>query len=142
MKLPGRPPRNEPNLEPYNYYDHEDVVQDDGQIAYFQFQSKQREKGWRFMGYKDKYKFNLWTDADRKRMWDNKITYEQVLLESAFPPTWERVREELGPNFKVADDELLYGYEYGSILSMRAGWFVVSKSNPVCILRSIGTRMS
>ncbi len=142
MKLPDRPPRNEPSLEKYHYYDHETVIQDDGQIASFDWCNKERDKGWQFVGYEDKYGFHIWTEEDHKRMWDEGTRIEELLLTSIDKNPYHNSQEDLGPDFKIADDEELHAYEYGGTLSQRGGWFVVSIFDPYKILRSKQTWLS
>ena len=90
----------------------------------------------------DKYGFVIWTDEDRKRMWDKGTTIEQLLLTSIDKNPPEHSREALGPDFRVADDEELHAYRYGGVLSSRGGWFVVSMYNPYKILRTKQTWLS
>lgn len=87
----------------------------------------------------DQYGFQIWKDDDHKRMWDANITMGKHLFRWV---TTDDPRDEFGPNFQVADDEVVLGYKYGGFLSMRAGWFVVNKKEPTKILRSIMTRVS
>jgi len=88
---------------------------------------------------RDHYGFQIWTDEDRAKMWDQHITIEKHLFESV---TTADPKEEFGPNFRVGDDEAVIGYRWGGVLSMRAGFFVVNKKEPQKILRSIMTRIS
>ena len=134
MKFPTRPPRNEPSLEKYNYYDHETVVQEDGTITAFTWESNRKADGWRFVGYKDGHNFNLWTDDDRARIWSDKMkmTFQDLLLESkkdALDP-FEAVSEGI----KV--EEAAYRYSYGGMLSGRGGIFVVNRNEPNKIIRA------
>jgi hypothetical protein len=143
MKYPDRPPRNEPYLEKYNYYDHETAVQEDGKIALFSFESKKRKKGWVFSCYVDEYGFKIWEEEDRFARWDDKWTIEQLLLCSRgkkyslhYPP------DDLNKDFKLGEDEELWPYSYGGILSGRGGWYITKKDNPMKVIRSIQTWLS
>ena len=142
MKLPTREPRNEPTLEKYNYYDHESVEQEDGRFASFIFENDKRKEGWRFQGYEDKFGFRIWEEKDHEARWDDKFTYEQVLLDSNDPDPYHSLKESFGPDFRVADDEEIRAYVYGGVLSQRGGWFVVKKNQPYHIIRSIQTWLS
>lgn len=132
MILPSRPPRNEPTLEAYNYYDHEKVVQEDGRIAAFSFQSKKRNEGWKFVGYQDKHGFHIWEEKDRV------TAYAQLLLDSKCGM--------LSPfevsNEGIQGDEIGYHYEYGEIMAQRGGIIVVKQSDPNTIIRSKQTWLS
>jgi hypothetical protein len=143
MKFLDRKPRNEPSLANYNYYDHETVVQDDGQIAAFQFENHKRDDGWKFVGYKDKYGFSIWDDKDRTRMWDESVTMEKHLVYSTKSGcSLSKARQEFGSDFELGEDEIIIEYEYGGPLSGRGGYFIVNKNNPTKILRSIQTWLS
>lgn len=138
MKTPSREPRNEPSLEKYHYYDKETVVQDDGRIASFSWCNKDREKGWQFAGWKDAHDFGIWDNNDRARMWDNKITIQELLIESkgAMLDPFEAMEEG------VAVDETAYHYEYGGMLAQRGGIFVVKTNDPRRIIRAKMTWLS
>ena len=144
MKFPDRPIRTtDPHTAKYNYYDHEKVVQDDGRIAAFQITNHTRDKGWVFTGYKDKYGFSLWDDEDRKRMWDESITVEQLLIRSIKGGcTIHKARQEFGNDFELGEGEIMLEYKYGGMLSGRGGYIIVHKDNPTTILRSKATWMS
>lgn len=138
MVLPSRPPRNEPSLEKYNYYDHETALQPDGRIAAFEFEAHKRKDGWKFVGYQDVNRFHIWTEKDRARMWDDKITIEQLLLESkgeVLSP-FEAMKEGIAP------EEACYHYVYGGVLSQRGGLFVVKRDQPDKIIRAKMTWLS
>jgi hypothetical protein len=90
----------------------------------------------------DKYGFVIWQDEDHNEKWDGDTTIEQLLLTSVDKNPPQHSREALGPGFRVADDEQLFAYRYGGVLSSRGGWFVVSMYNPYKILRSRGTWLS
>jgi len=59
VKTPARPPRNEPTLEKYTYYDSEVVVQPNGERAAFTWSSKKKELGWVFNHWEDEAGFVL-----------------------------------------------------------------------------------
>jgi len=132
MIFPTRPPRNEPSLEKYNYYDHEKVVQEDGRIAAFTWESKRKVDGWRFTGYKDKHNFDIWSDEDRIRQYYHGYTVQQLLLDSKkeMLDPFEAISEGIKP------EEAGYKYEYGGMLSGRGGIFVVNRKEPNKIIRA------
>jgi hypothetical protein len=132
MKFPTRPPRNEPSLEKYNYYDHEAIIQDDGTIAAFTWEKDRRNEGWRFVGYKDKHNFNLWSEEDRSRQYSEGVTFNQLLIDSKKQPLdpFEAIRNGIKP------EEAAYNYSYGGMLSGRGGIFVVNRNEPNKIIRA------
>lgn len=137
MKTPTRPIRTvDPFTSNYDYYDHETVEQDDGTLATFSISNHTQEKGWVFQNMVDKYGFMLWEDKDRQKMWNDKITIEQFLLLSKCESSHYTIQECFGPAFKISNDEFIYPYEYGGVLSGRGGWFVVKKNEPNKIIRS------
>lgn len=92
----------------------------------------------------DKYGFRIWTEEDHKAMWDENTTFEQVLLESVNKNPHNTLSNDFGPEFKsfLSDDEEIFAYNYGGVLSSRGGWFVVKKNDPKRIIRSIQTWLS
>jgi hypothetical protein len=86
----------------------------------------------------DEYGFTIWTDSDHFDWWDKEmgITIEQLLLDSKFEPSKDKVRDELGKTFTIKDDEIIYEYRYGGVLSGRGGYFIVKKNQPYLIIRS------
>jgi len=143
MKTPTRPIRTtDPFTSKYDYYDHETVEQDDGTLALFTISNHTQEKGWVFQHMVDKYGFVLWEEKDHKRMWDDEITIEQLLLEAKDEDPYHTVRGDFGPDFKIADDESIHAYKYGGVLSERGGWFIVKKNEPNKIIRSKQTWLS
>jgi len=86
---------------------------------------------------KDEFGFWIWETEDHFKWWDEKKTrtFEQLLLDSKFDPEKYKIREDLGPDFRIADDEIIYGYSYGGPLSGRGGYFVVKKNQPLLIIR-------
>ena len=93
---------------------------------------------------KDRHGFEVWTAADRQRMWDDKITIERMLLDacSARPVPVNAARQELGNDLDLPDTEQLFAFRYGGVLSSRWGYLVVAKAQPDVILRAVFTRMS
>lgn len=92
---------------------------------------------------KDQFKFEVLTDEDRKRMWDDRITVEQHLIHSIKGGcTLGEARQEFGMHFQLNDGEIMLEYEYGGALSGRGGYIIVHKDNPTTILRAIMTWMS
>jgi hypothetical protein len=94
------------------------------------------------VGYEDKYGFRIWEEKDHQAKWNDKYTYEQILLDSKDPNPYHSLRESFGPDFKIADDEEIHAYVYGGVLSQRGGWFVVKKAQPYKIIRSKMTWLS
>lgn len=87
---------------------------------------------------KDKHGFEVWNSKDRTRMWDDKITFQELLIES---------KKELLDPFEamkegIAVDETAYHYEYGGMLAQRGGIFVVKTDDPRRIIRSKMTWLS
>ena len=76
MKTPARPPRNEPTLEKYTYYDSEVVVQPSGERAAFTWSSNKKELGWVFDHWEDEAGFVLLPLKER----DDK--FAQLLIDS------------------------------------------------------------
>jgi hypothetical protein len=143
MILPDRPPLERQSYHlGLSYYDHATAVQEDGRIASFSYHSDEHHKGWQFKGYQDKYHFYIWTEDDHKKLWDENLRIEELLLTHRISYTDWDVKEQLGPDFKVGPDEELWAYKYGGVLSMRSGWYVTHLSNPYRILRSIQTLIS
>jgi len=119
-----------PEPKDYSFCEVEDIIQDDEQIASFRYNSNLPDKGWVFQGYKDKYGFWIWSEEDNNRMWDDKITIAQKLINSKIE------------KFILNEDEEIYAYKYGGFLSIRGGYFIVNKKEPNKILRSIMTIIS
>ena len=126
----------------FNYYDNEKVVQEDGKIAVFTISRDTQNDGWKFDHYIDHRGFMVWTKEDHDLRWDDKLTYEQLLLISEKPYNANDVKYELTPNFALEENEVLHKYEYGGIMSMRGGWYITHKDHPPLILFSIQTRIS
>lgn len=139
MTLPSRPPKKRESYHlGHDYYDHETAVQPDGRIAAFEFSSAEKSKGWVFAGWKDSHDFGIWENNDRARMWDNKITVQELLLESKgnMLDPFEAMQEG------IAVDETAYHYVYGGPLSQRGGIFVVKTNDPRRIIRAKMTWLS
>lgn len=94
---------------------------------------------------KDKYGWWIWdNDSDHVKWWskDECITFEELLLKHGRPANQNDVKWEGCPDFVVADDEQVWYYEYGGVLSMRGGFYITKKDRPNWILRSIMTKIS
>jgi hypothetical protein len=123
MIYPSRPIRKvDSHTAKYNYYDHEKIIQEDGQIATF-LMMNEKDKGWIFCGYEDVHGFRIWNDDDRSRA-------EQMYLSA---------RKNCVASDILAVGETMFAYEYGCIMSQRGGFLVVKDGR---ILRSKQTWMS
>lgn len=93
---------------------------------------------------KDQFGFEIWEDEDHLKWWDQskKITIEDLLLGSKFEPDKYNLKNSLPFDFKIADDEKIWEYKYGGMLSSRGGYFITKKDKPFWILRSKMTWMS
>jgi hypothetical protein len=120
------------------YNDHETILQPDGRIAVFEYDSDKNKEGWVFAGWKDAHDFGIWGNDDRARMWDDKITIQELLIESkgAMLDPFEAMKEG------IAVDETAYHYEYGEVLAQRGGIFVVKTNDPRRIIRAKMTWLS
>ena len=139
MILPSREPKKRESYHlGHDYYDHETAVQPDGRIAAFEYDSNKHAEGWVFAGWKDAHDFGIWDNNDRARMWDDKITIQELLIESkgAMLDPFEAMKEG------VAVDETAYHYEYGGVLAQRGGIFVVKTNDPRRIVRAKMTWLS
>ena len=139
MVLPSRPPRRRESYHlEMDYYDHETSLQPDGRIAAFKYGSNKHKEGWAFVGWKDAHGFGIWENIDRARMWDDKITVQELLIESKgdMLDPFEAMAEG------IAIDETAYHYEYGGVLAQRGGIFVVKTNDPRRIVRARMTWLS
>jgi hypothetical protein len=124
ISYPTRQPRHEPSLEEYNYYDHEIVIQPDGRMAKFSFQSKQRDLGWQFDYYEDVDGFRIWTEKDDPELLISaEVPIVQVVDHHTKMPT-------------LVDGEVLKAYLFGGAMSQRAGLFTIMVDRPSKIVRS------
>ena len=131
MKKPNRKPRNEPSLEKYTYYDHENVVQDDGiTIINFTWNNKEKDKGWQFSHFEDSHGFRLLSIEEQTD------DYAQLLMSSS-----KEINEEDQKRADIAEDEIIFEYSYGAALAGRGGFFVKSKTEDR-VLRCKGTWIS
>lgn len=141
MILPSREPRNEPSLEAYTYYDHEDVVQADGRMSCFTWNNKQGDRDWIFDCYKDKYGFSIrkLSTEMNSLILDNTIVITDMDI-ICFGLTKDELIEMIdyydGYGMKIG------AYEYGGIMSMRSGLFVVTKIEPLLVIGLKGILMS
>ena len=136
-----------PEPKNYSFCEIESIVQDDGKIASFRYDSKLPDKGWTFEGYKDKYGFWIWEKEDNERMWDDKITMAQHLINYKLDKDKLMKSVDVGvifpfKGFELGEDEEIYAYKYGGCLSLRGGYFIINKNEPNRILRSIMTLIS
>jgi len=136
-----------PKPQNYSFCEVESVFQDDGKIASFRYDSTLPDKGWVLEGYKDKYDFWIWSEEDNNKMWDDKITIAQHLINSKLDI--DKLTESIDidiifklKRFELDKEERMYAYKYGGFLSSRGGYFIVNKNNPNKILRSIMTIIS
>jgi hypothetical protein len=136
MKTPTKEPRNEPSLEKYTYYDHTTVVQEDGRIAKFTWNNKERDKGWQFSHWEDAHGFMLLEDTDLRHA--HLLIDSEVTLGSHCDEEVRRLKRD----FALADNEELHEYSYGGFLSGRGGLYVTPKDSPGKVLRSKGVWMS
>lgn len=135
MKLPTKIPRNEPSLEGYTYYDSAVVEQDDGRLAKFTWNNKERDKGWQFSHWEDKYGFQIFEDKH--------LRTAHMLIDSEI---------EVGSHcdfigltelkLVLGDNEQLHEFKYGGPLSGRGGFYITPKDNPGNVLRAKWVWMS
>lgn len=130
MKYPTRPIKENEFSFGHNYYDEENIIQEDGRIAHFSISKNTEKDGWKFEYYIDKYGFMIWSDEFRESK--NGKDYRDRLLKSIIDYTDHQVFLELGRDFRLNKDEILFRYSYGGVLSLRMGWFVI-KSGPISI---------
>lgn len=129
MKPPTREPRNEPSLEKYTYYDHEVVVQEDGRLAKFEWNNKERDKGWQFSHWEDKFGFKLFEDKD--------IRTTHHLLDSEIPlGSHIDLSDVPGLKQSLSDTEQLHEFKYGGVMSGRGGFYITPKNQPGNVLRA------
>jgi hypothetical protein len=156
VKTPARPPRNEPTLEKYTYYDSEVVVQPNGERAAFTWSSKKKELGWVFNHWEDEAGFVLLPLEGR----DDK--FAQLLIDSECDDERRSIKHPPEPKKPVeiaeADNkeqawlnlikqllkphEVLKQYSYGGVMSGRGGYFVINECDPTKVLRYRQTWLS
>lgn len=126
MIFPSRPHREVPEyIRKGNYttfYDHENVVQEDGRIVQFNWSLGEEEKGWQFACYRDKYDFRIFEGDEQTG------EFAQLLIKSEKNP-------DSHIELPIADDEQLHYYEYGGFLSGRGGYFITNINEPNRVLR-------
>jgi hypothetical protein len=129
MIFPTRPIRENKFSLGYNYYDDENVVQEDGRIAHFAISKETEKDGWQFQYYVDKYGFTIWDEKFSESKEGKR--YRNLLLNSIINYDKSNVFSELGRDFVFGEKENLFRFSYGGPLSMRRGWFILNLRNSI-----------